>query len=69
MKHFWFIKIHPVFNGRDENTGETIEFKNWRESILDVWATDIDKAKQTALLTGIKEGQHYNDIVEEMGSV
>jgi hypothetical protein len=65
MNHYWFIKVHDVFRAKDENTGELIELLNWRESIVDVYAESLEQAKETALLTGIKDGEHYNDIVEE----
>jgi hypothetical protein len=63
MQTHLFIKVHPVFKCRDEQTGEEVVFRNWRENIVDVMAKDVEQAKQTAALTGIMEGKHYNDIV------
>jgi hypothetical protein len=69
MKKFWLIKIHPYFVGKDEKSGEHIILNNWRENVADIMAQDIEQAKQTAALTGIIEGDHYNDIIEETGFI
>lgn len=65
LKHYWLVKIHPEFIGCDEVTKEKVAFRNWRENVIDVYAESEDQAKETAAITGLIEGEHYNDIIEE----
>jgi hypothetical protein len=69
MKRFLFVKIIPYFVGKEEDTGKHIIFNNWRENVIEVFASNINHAKQVAALTGILENEHYHDVLEYMGSV
>lgn len=65
MKKYWLIKIYTEFMAIEEKTNKAVIFRNWRENVIDVMAANIEQAKATAALTGILEGTHYNDVVEQ----
>ena len=69
LKKFWFVKILPFFVGYYPDTKEHYLFKNWVENIVDVYAPNIEKAKEVAAFTGFIENEHYNDIIEVTGSI